>query len=734
MYKKKKNNNNFILNDSDLNKTFEKKKNKININSYQLSADKDKIYEMKNNKINNSIKLTYLLKNEQKKSRPQTLNKKEYILCKNNQLNASNSKSKNKTQLNYERCLTDLNNYERDKITNQIKLIDHSREDNNNNKTNSKDKTYYYSINNTNTNSNTNTNINNTGNNINILENESNYIKTNEGELNITNNSDNLKNVNINAISAENIKNIKSFNDTNQDNYNNNMSNQSLCEYYSLKEKLLEIQKRRQNLLIDSHRFHLFNNERWILSKLRQLQNKNIDKELKENGLDFYDRKFKLYSDIKRVPTKVCFRKGNSVSKSNNEDLDIYRKYNKKFINNLINRKNKGVTEKKNYNYHKIITQGFPKQKSNLNNNNNFENKLIINSNNNYKTKKNNYIMNQEIYPLLNQKKILKNILPKEVDYNTQFTIMDIINEELHPLNRFQKKNLTQHSNLISQEIELLFGQNVTLCKIPCLSNIYQNTDNRIEYKTGEKFNKLLKTLIKTDEGENIVSADVIEERKRKIIRRKYIIEKFKETIKQCMYKFKRLKITIEFFWEAIYCDKKISYQDGLYIFNTIKDGNIKSIKTLIKNNYRLAMFKDEFKQTPLHICAKRNIYQVVQLLISRLSDVNAQDVYGRTPLMCAAQGNHIESICILLFSFADPSIEDKSGKKAVDYTKDSQIEYALKFARIVHLFNRMMNNSKNFDSFVTRGISHLFSKELGINYEPWLKINDEVQNKDDDL
>ena len=42
-------------------------------------------------------------------------------------------------------------------------------------------------------------------------------------------------------------------------------------------------------------------------------------------------------------------------------------------------------------------------------------------------------------------------------------------------------------------------------------------------------------------------------------------------------------------------------------------------------------------------------------------------------------------------------------------------------------MFNKMMNNSKNFDEFVLRGMSHLFSKDIGINYEPWLKINEEI-------
>jgi hypothetical protein len=44
------------------------------------------------------------------------------------------------------------------------------------------------------------------------------------------------------------------------------------------------------------------------------------------------------------------------------------------------------------------------------------------------------------------------------------------------------------------------------------------------------------------------------------------------------------------------------------------------------------------------------------------------------------------------------------------------------------------MNSLKHFDEFVFRGLTHLFRKELGINFEPWLEINDKILNKTDDL
>ena len=49
---------NLLLNNQDLNKTFDNKKKNIkkNKNYYQLSADKDLMNELKNSRVNNHIK------------------------------------------------------------------------------------------------------------------------------------------------------------------------------------------------------------------------------------------------------------------------------------------------------------------------------------------------------------------------------------------------------------------------------------------------------------------------------------------------------------------------------------------------------------------------------------------------------------------------------------------------------------------------------------------------------
>ena len=65
---------------------------------------------------------------------------------------------------------------------------------------------------------------------------------------------------------------------------------------------------------------------------------------------------------------------------------------------------------------------------------------------------------------------MLKNIMPKEYDYNTQRTPIELLNDTYHPLLRFQKKMLNQHINAINQEIGVTYSKPFTLVdknKIP---------------------------------------------------------------------------------------------------------------------------------------------------------------------------------------------------------------------------------------------------------------------------
>ena len=688
--------------------------NKLEINSdianFEKRLSKNKIKDI----INTNSLIDYQIK--MKKNDIKTnKRKKDYIISIDNAFN----KIKEKVRL------------KQSKLLNQTKLAEIS-----NIKNISKEKTMNNTFNTNNTN-NTYSNINN---NMNQNSNSNNtYINVAINNITEDDKSKNSELLNdINKIEKHTPKKIEQI-DLNNLNMNNFSENNKINkiriprEYYTEKDQIAELNKIRQDLFNSSRKFYLHNSNKTIINRLRQLKSKNIERELKQLGYDFNNKKkFNLYSELKRLPTQICFGKGVSSMKEEKEDKEIYEN---KFLKNLENKSKENQTNKDNY--YKLLTKGFCSSKKNINKYDAvFENKLVVNSNSMKKyEQKNQLITGQNMYPLFKQKKILRNILPKEVDYNTQFTINDVIDDEMHPLYRYQKKNLTFHSGLISHEIDFLFVKHFAL------GEMVDKKKDVLNKKKDEKFDILMKLLIGKKSDMRDEEKKLTDRAKQKLIRRKYLLKKFENAIKKSFYQFRRMKIDIRTFLNITRYDIPISDSDGMYLFKAIKDGDIENIERLIKKNYNYALFRDEFGQTAFHICAKRNIYQIVLLLISRLGDIDARDIHGRTPLMRAVEYGNLETISVLLFNYADPNIEDNEGKKAIDllrFKKNSEnaieykIERALKYARLVHLFNRMMVNEKDFDTFVKNSLKYLFKEELNINFEELLKTNTEVLKDDD--
>ena len=682
--------------------------NKLEINSdianFEKRLSKNKIKDI----INTNSLIDYQIK--MKKNDIKTnKRKKDYIISIDNAFN----KIKEKVRL------------KQSKLLNQTKLAEIS-----NIKNISKEKTMNNTFNTNNTYSNINNNMNQNSNSNNT------YINIAINNITEDDKSKNSELLNdINKIEKHTPKKIEQIdlNNLNMHNFSENNKIRIPREYYTEKDQIAELNKIRQDLFNSSRKFYLHNSNKTIINRLRQLKSKNIERELKQLGYDFNNKKkFNLYSELKRLPTQICFGKGVSSMKEEKEDKEIYEN---KFLKNLENKSKENQTNKDNY--YKLLTKGFCSSKKNINKYDAvFENKLVVNSNSMKKyEQKNQLITGQNMYPLFKQKKILRNILPKEVDYNTQFTINDVIDDEMHPLYRYQKKNLTFHSGLISHEIDFLFVKHFAL------GEMVDKKKDVLNKKKDEKFDILMKLLIGKKSDMRDEEKKLTDRAKQKLIRRKYLLKKFENAIKKSFYQFRRMKIDIRTFLNITRYDIPISDSDGMYLFKAIKDGDIENIERLIKKNYNYALFRDEFGQTAFHICAKRNIYQIVLLLISRLGDIDARDIHGRTPLMRAVEYGNLETISVLLFNYADPNIEDNEGKKAIDllrFKKNSEnaieykIERALKYARLVHLFNRMMVNEKDFDTFVKNSLKYLFKEELNINFEELLKTNTEVLKDDD--
>ena len=675
-----------------------KSKKNLKINTYNSFLEKDiSKYKIYNFEKGNQL-INYKIKKKRNNSN-RNFKKKEYLISINNALNEVKEKMK----------------------LSQSRLLNKTQKELNN-KNISKEKT----MNNT-------FNTNNTWSNIN--SNKINQNSNNNTYINIAILTDDEISKNIENIEKDKnykIKIIKNYNDFDIDNLEeiNKKKLPLQKEYYSLNDKIKELDKIKNDLFISSTKFYLQNKERSIINKIKKIKRMNLEKKLKLCGYNFNDKKkFKIYSDLKRLPTEICFGKGTSFFKKEEEDKEIN---NFKFFKNLKG-KNK-INEINSKIFHKLMVNGF-KDSKNINKYDAvLENKLVINSN--YKRKKNPIKEGQNLYQILTEKKILRNILPKEIDYNTQFTINDIINNELHPFYRYQHKNLNFHSHLLSHEINYLFIEDFALGKMA------DKKKDKFIKKLDEKFHISSNLLMKRNEEFENEQRKQIDIKDLEIIKKKYLITKFEIAIKKSFYQFRRMKIDIKTYFNITRENIPIKYSEGLYLFKAIKDGDIENIEYLIKKNYKYALFNDEFGQTAFHICAKRNIYQVIQLLISRTGDINSKDIYGRTPLMCAAENGHLDIICVLLFYYADPNITDNNGKKAIDYIKlgnninditEYKIERALMFTGLVRCFLNNMINEKDFDIFMKNSLKFLFKQEINIDYESLIKANNFVMKDDDE-
>lgn len=543
-----------------------------------------------------------------------------------------------------------------------------------------------------------------------------NHMKTFDSEKNIY---DNLK-YNLKTLKTE--AKEKSMFDKN---YDNNLSKYSTAwyhnepknykTYYTISNKKNE--KFLKDILKKSENFNRYNNDRMIIGIINKFKNKQIR--------EIVHKKFEQFSYKKRIPIKIVFGAG----KSNNEIPEIYNNYN--FNRRLKQQKIRKLKVSKQLNnlykkgYHLETDTGLISNKKKPISSSSRKTIFVKDSSINELHQKD--PLNNEAYSVFTKHKILKNILPKEVDYNTKTSIEDIINSEIHPLLRYQKKILAQSTNLISQDLNILFGKYLRLCEQQAKN--FGVSIEKLELNTNDKYIELIRSLIKkkiiTEEKKNTDSKE--EEINRIKERKKYLLNKFRDVIILAYKKIKKFNIDINIFYSLMDYNKNDPnfqmelIENGQYLFKAIKAGDIPEIIKFIDKNKYLVAYKDNFNQIPLHICAKRNLYQLIYFLLSRLSSINSQDLGGRTPLMIAAKNNFFEFVTILLFEGADPTLKDVHGHVASQMTTNEKLKIILRRAEILNNL-KFFVNSKNFLNYITTGLDFLLKKELEIEYEDWIK------------
>ena len=117
------------------------------------------------------------------------------------------------------------------------------------------------------------------------------------------------------------------------------------------------------------------------------------------------------------------------------------------------------------------------------------------------------------------------------------------------------------------------------------------------------------------------------------------------------------------------------SRKGSMEFFRVVKRNELSEVRYLLAGDRFLVYQHNEIRQTPLHICAKRNLVEMAQLLIRFNSDVNARDTMGKTPLYYAVINQYKELVTVLIANMSSCWSTDAQGNNLLQITTDPIIK-----------------------------------------------------------
>lgn len=303
--------------------------------------------------------------------------------------------------------------------------------------------------------------------------------------------------------------------------------------------------------------------------------------------------------------------------------------------------------------------------------------------------------INLSNFPIVQSKKIIKNIYPKEYDFLNPISPRHFLKTRFLPISKHQKKKNSIQVDAGFREIDITYGKNCPLVVREKFDEKFRILQDVFEVERFDRFyiQKREKIKTKKENQKNLelkMKMMAQEKSKNEQIRKEKILKKFKEKIIKVYLHFKRLHITLAKFYEIFEMNQpkiKIEENDKKRFYDAIKQNDVNLVTKMLVDNPDLVDIKDNFGQTPLHLASKRNRYEIIPILIYKGAKKNVQDFVGQTPLHLAALHNCLEAVQILLYSFAEPGILTKNLKTPLDLASNPVIQYILRRGYLVSVY-----------------------------------------------
>jgi hypothetical protein len=136
--------------------------------------------------------------------------------------------------------------------------------------------------------------------------------------------------------------------------------------------------------------------------------------------------------------------------------------------------------------------------------------------------------------------------------------------------------------------------------------------------------------------------------------------------------------------------------------FNAVKSGNLKVVQSLVEKHVIDPVFTLDHGSSALHYAAAQGDMRLVQYLISKRVNVDAQDAGGTTPLMWAVYKQHPKVVDILLKKKVNVAIRREGGDRALEIAKNgsnkkilAMIRKAMQSRQIASLKNKKHKSKK---------------------------------------